>query len=97
MTFVTNRPIKWLKSKRYLGALFADNYLISNNVPRTFVKGRLDSVPSRPVPYHSFTNRILQAWDVLFSKADALYWQESFEEEDDRLPPTQRTEDYKSN
>ena len=87
MSSVTNRPIKWLKSKRYLGALFADNYLISNNFPRT-VKGRLDSVPSRPVPYYSFINRILQAWDVLFSKADALYWQESFEEEDDRRTHT---------
>jgi len=78
MNVTTNRPMKWLKSKRYLGAFFADDYLISNNVPRTFVKGILASVPSRPEKYHSFVNRIVQAFDVLKGKADALYWHDSF-------------------
>lgn len=28
----------------------------------------------RPVPYYVFIERLKMAWDVLFCKADALYW-----------------------
>lgn len=30
----------------------------------------------RPEPYYSIFTRIMQAWDVLTYKADALYWKE---------------------
>lgn len=78
MSSVTQRPLKYVSRKRYLGSFFADDYLISPNLPRTFIKGKLESVPSRPEKYHSFINRIVQSFDVLIGKADALYWQDSF-------------------
>lgn len=31
-------------------------------------------VPSRPVPYHSLRERLIQAWHVLTYRADAFYW-----------------------
>lgn len=31
---------------------------------------------ARPEPYRSLWTRLLQAWDVLTYKADALYWQD---------------------
>ena len=29
---------------------------------------------ARPLPYYGFIYRIRDAWNVLWSKADALYW-----------------------
>lgn len=31
-------------------------------------------MPSKPLPYYSFIERLQQAWDVLRYRADALYW-----------------------
>lgn len=31
-------------------------------------------VPARPIPYTGIIDRIVQAYDVLISNADALYW-----------------------
>lgn len=75
-----------MKSKRYLGAFLADDYMRESLLmTRTFVKGKLESVPVRPLKYYSFINRILQAFDVLIGRADALYWWQDFEDEQDRL------------
>ena len=70
--------MKYVTKKRYLGSIMANDYWFGNNSPRTFIKGKLESVPARPVKYYSIINRILQAFDVLRGKADALYWWESF-------------------
>lgn len=31
--------------------------------------------PAVPLPYYSWIERLLQAWDVFTYKADALYWE----------------------
>jgi len=40
--------------------------------PQTNIEGRW--VPSRPIPYVSWINRLKLAWDVFTYKADAFYW-----------------------
>ena len=32
-------------------------------------------VIARPIPYYSIVSRLIQAYDVLRYKADALYWE----------------------
>lgn len=78
MTTIFNKPLE-LNKKRYLGSHFANDYLGESLLnTRTFVKGKLESVPARPEKYHSALNRIYQAFDVLRGKADAIYWWETF-------------------
>ena len=80
-----------MNKKRYLGSFFANDFLVELVKTRTFIKGKLESVPARPVKYHSIFNRVYQAFDVLRGKADALYWWEDFEIEEDRLEPSNET------
>lgn len=77
MSQTFNKPIE-MNKERYLGAYLANDFLPELVNTRTFIKGKLESVPSRPEKYHSVFNRIYQAFDVLRGKADALYWWESF-------------------
>lgn len=78
MSGIFNRPIK-MNKKRYLGSFFASEAELKQlDSVRTFVKGKLESVPARPIKYRNIFNRIYQAFDVLRDKADALYWWESF-------------------
>jgi hypothetical protein len=77
----SQRPTKWLNSKRYLGAFLADDLFIDNLKSTSqrngyIFHGMTLPTPKRPESYHNFINRILQAFDVLKGKADALYWYE---------------------
>lgn len=83
MTGIFNKPLE-MNKKRYLGAILADDTITQ---VRTFVEGKLESVPARPCKYYSVFNRIYQAFDVLRGKADALYWWEDFTKERDVLEP----------
>ena len=77
----TKRNLNWIKNKKYLGAFLADTFFIEM-ISSCQYRKELAGVhyPKRPEKYHSFINRIFQARDVLFGKADALYWIEDIEE-----------------
>lgn len=77
MSSTTDRPVEYVSSKKYLGSFFADEGLEAMFAQCKRKVGLLWK-PARPETYRSVINRLIQAFDVLRGKADALYWHDSF-------------------
>ena len=74
----SNKPLKWLKNKKYIGSFLADeDFFKCLEWTMITEKGFTKAVPVRPEKYYNVWNRIIQSKDVLFGNADALYWREN--------------------
>ena len=77
MSTVSNAPKEYITKKRYLGSLFANSYWMNSGIAQH--RDGIQMYPARPERYHSFISRALQAIDVFFGRADAIYWWEDFQ------------------